>query len=169
MGRDRDPMTSFAALESAATTIAAFADERFRTTGLCLVATLRADGWPRISPMEVIRVGDHLYVGSMPAAVKARDLQRDDRCCVITPVADREDLAGEVKLWCHAVEVHDEGEVRAVAKAMADQIGFDPGGPGDFHLFRLEPVAGAHQRVHGDRWCTTSWREGDEVVERSRT
>jgi hypothetical protein len=162
-------MTSFADLESTAPSIAAFAADRFRGTGLCLVATLRSDGWPRISPMEVIRVADHLYVGSMPGAVKARDLQRDDRCCVITPLADREDLAGEVKLWCHGVEVHDEAELRAVASAMAEQIGFDPGGPGDFHLFRLEPVAGAHQRVDGERWRTTSWREGEDVLERSRT
>jgi hypothetical protein len=162
-------MVSFAQLEASAPSIAAFASKRFGATGLCLVATLRADGWPRISPMEVLRVGDHLYVGSMPGAVKAKDLQRDPRCCVLTTVADREDLAGEVKLWCHGVEVHDLAEVRTVARAMAEVVGFDPGGPGDFHLFRLEPVAAAHQRVDGDRWRTTSWRSGEPVLERSRT
>jgi hypothetical protein len=162
-------MVSFAQLEASAPPIAAFASERFRATGLCLVATLRSDGWPRISPMEVLRVGDHLYVGSMPDAVKAKDLQRDARCCVLTTVADREDLAGEVKLWCHAVEVHDITEIRTVAIAMAEVIGFDPGGPGDFHLFRLEPVAAAFQRVDGKEWRTTSWQAGEPVRERSRT
>src|SRR5215210_3401519 len=43
------------------------------------IATLRADGSPRISGIEAQVLMDDLWFGSMPGAVKARDLQRDPR------------------------------------------------------------------------------------------
>jgi hypothetical protein len=163
-------MVTFAELQTAAPSIAAFAADRLEATGLCLVATTRRDGWPRVSPMELSVHEGRLYVGSMPNAVKARDLQRDPRCCIITPLADKDDLAGEVKLFCLAREIEADDEWQSLRVHMQELVGFDIGEPGGSHLFDLGIEAAAWQRVEGDDWRTTSWSaEGGRVRERVRT
>lgn len=162
------PMPSFDDLTSAAPTIAELFSERIRATGLSFVATTRADGWPRVSPMELSVHGGHLYVGSMPNAVKARDLRRDPRCCVITPLADKDDLSGEVKLFCRAREVVEAPEWASVRALWLESIGLDIGEPGGSHIFELDVVGAAWQRVEGDTWRTTSWAAGGPVRERVR-
>lgn len=169
MGCVRPTDLHLADLDRLAPTIAAFARERVEKTGLVLLGTLRADGWPRISPVEGFELDGALLLGMMPGSVKARDLQRDPRCVVTTPVADKHDTAGDAKLWCHAREETDAAEMRRVSAAFAEQTGFDPGGPGDYHLFELHPVQAAFQRVEGDDWRTTSWRAGEPVRERVRS
>lgn len=162
-------MATFSDLESTAPTIAAFLGARLAATGLCLLGTTRADGWPRVSPIEVSIVDGRLYVGSMPNAVKARDLQRDPRCCIVTPLADKDDLAGEAKAFCRAREVVEPSEWEVVRAAWAAKTGFDIGDPGGAHVFELEIEAAAWQRVEGDDWRTSSWRPGAGVRERVRT
>lgn len=167
-GHDRS-MPTFADLEAAAPSIAEFLGRRMADTGLSFVATTRSDGWPRVSPMEIFVHEGRIYVGSMPQAVKARDLQRDPRCCVITPLADKDDLAGEAKVFCRAREIEAGDEWHAVRKGFEEQRGFDPiGEPGGAHLFELDIEAAAWQRVEDDTWRTTSWRAGGDVRERIR-
>lgn len=43
--------------------LAALGEERFERTGLALVGTLRKDGRPRISPVEVSITDGELYLG----------------------------------------------------------------------------------------------------------
>ncbi len=162
-------MATFADLQRAAPAIAGFFEQRIATTGLCLLATARRDGWPRVSPTELSIHDGRLYVGSMPNAVKAQDLQRDDRCCLITPLADKDDLAGEVKAFCRAREIEGGAEWEALRARIAELNGFDIGDPGGAHLFELGIEAAAWQRVEGDEWRTTSWSTGSEVRERVRT
>jgi hypothetical protein len=163
-------MTTFADFETAAPAIAEFVQARIDATGLCFVGTTRADGWPRVSPMELFVCDGRLYVGSMPNAVKARDLQRDPRCCVIMPLADKDDLVGEAKLFCRAREVTDVAEWDAVRAAFIELRGMDPiGDPGGAHLFCLDVEGAAWQRVEGDDFRTTSWRAGEPVRERTRS
>lgn len=163
------PIT-FADLEAAAPTLGAFARRRIEETGLSFVATLRSDGWPRISGWEVFLVDGRLYVGSMLSAVKARDVQRDARCCVITPLADKDDHTGEAKLFCEAREVTDRGEWDAVRRSFEADRGFDPLGElGNAHLFEMQVVGAAWTRVEREEeLVTTSWREGGEVRVRKR-
>jgi len=161
-------MARFSDLESAAPTIAAFLTQRIAATGLSLIGTTRSDGWPRVSPMELSIHDGSLYVGSMPNAVKAKDLRRDPRCCVITPLADKDDLAGEAKLFCRAREVIDPLEWERVRRRWNDDTGFDIGDPGGSHIFELEIEAAAWQRVEGNDWRTTSWAQGGAVRERVR-
>jgi hypothetical protein len=164
-------MPTFADLQAAAPPIARFFEERLAATGLCFLATTRRDGWPRVSPLELTIAGGRLYVGSMPQAVKALDLQRDPRCCLITPLADKDDLAGEVKLFCQALEVVDhEGWERARAAFQAAN-GLDIGpieAADGTHVFELDVASAAWQRVVGDEWRTTSWTSGQPVRERVR-
>jgi hypothetical protein len=162
-------MSSLAELRAAVPPIATFLVDRIAKTGLCLLGTTRSDGWPRVSPIELSIIDDRIYVGSMPNAVKAKDLQRDPRCCVITPLADKDDLAGEAKAFCRAHEVTEAAEWERVRAAFHEKIGFDIGDPGGSHVFELQIEAAAWQRVEGDDWRTTSWQQGSDGRERVRS
>lgn len=161
-------MATYDELSIAAPTIAGFLRQRIATTGLSFVATTRRDGWPRVSPMEVSIHGGRLYVGSMPNAVKARDMQRDARCCVITSLADKDDLAGEAKVFCRAREVVEATEWASVRALWKETNELDIGDPGGSHIFELDIVGASWQRVEGDTWRTTSWVAGGVVRERVR-
>jgi pyridoxamine 5'-phosphate oxidase-like protein len=52
------------------------------------IATLRRSGAPRISGSEVEFADGQLRIGSMPDAVKVRDLQRDSRIAIHGPTED---------------------------------------------------------------------------------
>lgn len=174
MLRTVDAMSTFDELRDAAPTIAGFLEQRTAATGLCFLATTRSDGWPRVSPLELTIAGGRLFVGSMPDAVKALDLQRDPRCCVITPLADKDDLVGEVKAFCRAVEVTGGDAWDQARVAFKEANGYDigeppaPGEPVGAHVFELDVVSAAWQRVEGDTWRTTSWTPGSAVRERIR-
>jgi len=117
------------------------------------MATLRADGAPRISGTELeVSEGD-LWLGSMPGARKALDLRRDPRVAVHGPTAEPPDdpkgWLGEAKVAGRAVEVaHDDSS----------------------HRFRLDvdEVVFTHLNDAGDRLVIESWHPGRglEVVER---
>src|SRR5207245_11681655 len=77
------------------------------------MATLRRDGSPRISGTEVQFAGEHLQIGSMPGAVKARDLLRDPRVAIHGPTHDPAKSGrwrGEAKVAGRAVEVASSGD-----------------------------------------------------------
>ena len=102
-------MTSWRQVEQAAPELAAQVRAAFSTAKHCTMATLRADGAPRISGTEVEFSDDgELRIGSMPGAVKARDLQRDPRLAVHSPTADPGEggtgWPGEAKVAGRAVE-----------------------------------------------------------------
>lgn len=168
MGQHHHVMPTLADLRTSAPAIASFLTERITSTGLCVLGTTRSDGWPRVSPIELSIVDDRLYVGSMPNAVKAQDLQRDPRCCIVTTLADKHDLAGEGKAFCRAREVTGPEEWEPVRAVFKEKVGFDIGEPGGSHIFELEIEAAAWQRVEGDDWRTTSWQAGGPVRERVR-
>ena len=46
-------MTNWSAFRLQAPELAGHGEERFDRTGLCLLGTIRKNGWPRISPVEV--------------------------------------------------------------------------------------------------------------------
>ncbi|MDQ2648520.1 MAG: pyridoxamine 5'-phosphate oxidase family protein [Actinomycetota bacterium] len=163
------PVT-FAEFQAAAPEIGGFARQRIEATGLSFVATTRSDGWPRASGWEVFLSDSSLYVGSMPAAVKVKDVRRDPRCCVITPLADKDDQSGEAKLFCHAREVDTVEEWERVRTAFRDQRGFDPLGDfGGSHLFEMRIASAAWSRVEGDeQFVITSWTERQPVRTRKR-
>jgi hypothetical protein len=78
------------------------------------MATLRRDGSPRISGTEVQFAEGQLRIGSMPNAIKARDLIRDARVAIHGPTTDppEEDPGGwpgEAKIAGRAVAQESEG------------------------------------------------------------
>jgi hypothetical protein len=160
---------TFSDLEVEAPALGQFLRTRIEATGLCFLGTVRSDGGPRVSPIELFLCDGRLYCGSMPDAVKVQDLRRDARCCIVTPLADKDDTSGEGKAFCRAREITDPGEWDRVRKRFLDDRGFDMGEPGVSHLFELAIDGVAHQRVEGDDFRTTSWAEGRGIKERRRT
>lgn len=103
------------------------------------MATLRRDGSPRISGIEVQFKDGELWFGSMAGARKALDLRRDPRFALHGPSVDpdADDPAawgGDAKLSGRAVEITDRDQVAAALQAE----GADPAEFGDSHLFRVD-------------------------------
>ena len=118
----------------------------------CTMATLRADGGPRISGTEVQLDDGELHVGSMPGARKAQDLLRDGRLAIHSPTVDppegdESSWAGEAKVAGRAVEVESDDAS---------------------HRFRIDVDEVVHTAVDGDRLRIRSWHRGRGVQERRR-
>ncbi|MDO8612404.1 MAG: pyridoxamine 5'-phosphate oxidase family protein [Dehalococcoidia bacterium] len=158
---------NWAEFAEAAPDLARFGEERFKSTGLALVGTVRKDGAPRISPVEPLIADGQLYLGMMWRSRKALDLLRDPRCLVQTTVRDREDRAGELKLRGRAAGVQDPAAIERYCQALQEAIGWRP--EGSFHLFALEIESAAFIKYleSGDQQLK-EWRPGSPVQERLR-
>jgi hypothetical protein len=95
------------AFTESAPELATLGMDGFREQNLCLVGTLRSDGWPRISANEVYFVEGELMLGMMPNSLKSRDLVRDPRITVMTPQCDREAKRGDFKIYGRVTDVAD--------------------------------------------------------------
>lgn len=101
-------MTSWADVERAEPDFARRVRELFDAHRHKTIATLRADGAPRISGIEAAFDDGELTFGSMPGARKGADLRRDPRFALhsatVDPVEGREaDWPGEAKVAGRAV------------------------------------------------------------------
>ena len=130
-------MTSWAELQAAEPAFAARVEAVLDEHKHKVMATVRPDGGPRVSGTEVDRVLGDLWLGSMPGAVKALDLQRDPRVAIHSAPVDHTLAVPDVKLDAIAVEITDAGGVDTYLRARADD-GSPPPPPGPFHLFRLD-------------------------------
>lgn len=101
-------MITWEELETAAPPIAQLARERLDRTRVALLGTVRADGSPRISPIEPYLSQGNLLLGAMSRSLKTRDLQRDPRCVLHTAVTAANAGDPEVKLYGRAVEATTE-------------------------------------------------------------
>ncbi|MGV2383787.1 MAG UNVERIFIED_CONTAM: pyridoxamine 5'-phosphate oxidase family protein [Thermobifida fusca] len=135
--------------------LAAAVRARFTAHRHHVLATLRKDGSPRVSGTEVVFHGPDLMLGSMPGAVKARDLQRDGRFALHANPGDGSMAAGDAKLSGRAIEVTDPEEIAAFR-----QHGVPPG---PFHLFRLDLHDAVLASVDGDELVIELWRAGSGV------
>jgi len=90
------------------------------------IATLRADGSPRISGIEAKFVGEDLWFGSMPRSRKGADLARDPRFSLHSGSEDPPDWRGDAKLAGLAEEVIDRERKLELFKAMgAEEVSAD--------------------------------------------
>jgi hypothetical protein len=162
-------MITYGEFEAAAPTVATPIRERLEKAGLTMLATIRRDGSPRISPVEVQFIDGHLYFGSMPQAQKANDLQRDPRCALVTPLADKHDLDGEGKLFASARRITDLAEADRVLRSSAEDNGMDPEALLGSPVYEVLVSGAAWQYLDNDAWTTRSWKEGGAVRTRART
>ena len=128
-------MPSWEEVQAAAPDLSARVQARFDAHKHKLMATLRADGSPRISAIEAAFRDGNLWFGSMTGAVKARDLQRDPRVALHSAPVDEELTDGDAKISGRVTEVTDPGARRAYA---GETTPADVEAPEDFHLFRVD-------------------------------
>lgn len=131
--------------------LAALGEERFRARELCMLATLRRNGWPRISPNELDFVGGQLLLGMMWQSHKARDLLRDPRCALHSCTADRFGTEGDFKLYGRAVDVGDPALRELYRDAIRARIDWAPEEP-SYHLFAIDVEAAGFVTFAGERY-----------------
>jgi hypothetical protein len=97
------------------------------------IATLRADGSPRISGIETVFEDGELVVGSMPNARKGADLRRDPRFALHSSTVDP--IEGSEARW--------PGEAKISGRAIAAGPSTD-GPDGDRFRADIDVVAHTH-------------------------
>jgi hypothetical protein len=139
------------------------------TGNLCLLATTRSDGYPRISPMEPRIVDGRLVLAGMPGTVKFRDLERDARFCLHTATVDPHVGDGDVKLWGIVQDVQDPELQRLFAEKVFAEVGLDLRGR-QFRPFYVGELTGASSlNLENGQLAITIWRPGEaeRVVKKS--
>lgn len=110
------------------------------------LATLRRDGSPRISGIEIQFKDGDMWFGTMPGSMKAQDLLRDGRIAVHSASdPDEQNQAGkwpgDAKIAGRAIAVTDPARLEAFA---------DETPPGGAHFFRIEITEVVHNQLGGD-------------------
>jgi hypothetical protein len=113
------------------------ARQRVLGPGVVLVATIRRDGTPRLSPVEPFVLDGSLWLSMMWESRKAADLTRDPRVLVHSVITTRDGGEGEIKIRGMARAEHDLSAQRRYAEAVAASLGWNPE-PGRFHLFEVD-------------------------------
>lgn len=158
-------MTTWQAFTEQATDLAVSARSLLDAHVHKTLATLRADGSPRISGTEATFAGADLWLGCMAGSRKVDDLRRDPRCALHSGSDDPPGWRGDAKVSARAVEVVEPDE-RAPYLAALEHV---PDGP--FSVFRLDVTEVVVTRVPpaGDRLVIDWWTAagGRRQVERT--
>ncbi|WP_432872239.1 pyridoxamine 5'-phosphate oxidase family protein [Microbispora rosea] len=158
-------MASWREVAESAPEFATRVRESFESHKHKTIATLRKDGSPRVSGIEAYVVGDELWFGSMPGALKARDLRRDPRFALHGPpvllgAADSAGSSGgDTKLSGYAVEVTDRDRIAPMLAAR----GFGPDAFSESHFFIADIREVVLTRIEGSAMVMDLWRPGQGV------
>jgi Pyridoxamine 5'-phosphate oxidase len=159
-------MASFSDVEAEEPEFAARVRAAFDAHAHKFLATLRADGSPRISGIEMSFVGGEPWLAGMPDSVKFADLRRDPRFALHSGSSEPAAFDGDAKLSGRATEVTDPDERRsfAVAAGVGEQHM-------DFVLFRvaLEQVVLVALNDEKNALVISSWRPGAGMTRTLRT
>jgi hypothetical protein len=155
-------MATWTDVTAAAPEIAALAKDRIEATGLALLATLRRDGYPRLSGVEPSFSAGEVWLGMMPRSLKALDLLRDPRMSLHNATVDKDVKEGDVKITGRATAVSDRVTLEQFREATKAKSGFDPGS--DFHLFTVDVLEVSTLRPAPDQsyLIIDAWRVGGE-------
>jgi len=139
-------MRSWGAFERADPELSSFGRARLAER-VAFLATLRADGGPRVHPVSPWFAAGRCLVRMYPSSPKVHDLRRDDRYAVHSLITDDEGSAGEFAM---------RGAARIVADpAVLDLVNTGKSDPGRYVVFEL---------TVGEAIGTTY--EGEETVRR---
>ena len=152
-------MSSYAQFTSEAPDLAAAVRARFEAHLHHVLATLRADGSPRVSGTEARFFEGELYLGSMPGSRKAVDLHRDPRLALHAATIDVEMADGDAKVAGRAV-VCDLDEASRFFASLGH-----PADPPDGEAFRLDITEAVLTKVDGDELVVLRWSPGSMPTE----
>lgn len=123
-------MTTWTEFANLAPDLAARVSAKLTSTKHHVLATLRADGSPRVSGSEAPFVSGEIVLGSMVGAVKVADLLRDPRFALHTNPGDESMAGGDAKLSGIAIHVSDP----ILKRVILDELN----APEPCELFRLD-------------------------------
>jgi hypothetical protein len=150
-------MTAWKDMEQAEPEFAARVRQLFDAGRHKTIATLRADGSPRISGIECEFADGELKFGSMPGALKGADLRRDPRFALHGPTFHPQD--GQEAEW--------PGEAKIAGRAvLAGPIG--EGSAGDLFVADISEVVTTRLNPEATLLVIESWtpQRGLRLVER---
>ncbi|SFB15871.1 Pyridoxamine 5'-phosphate oxidase [Amycolatopsis marina] len=147
--------------EGAPRTAEIFVRRHTAAGNLCLLATLRSDGSPRISPVEPRVFEDRLWIVGMPNTTKFRDLARDPRFCLHTATVDPEVKEGDAKVWGVANDVRDTALHQRFATALYEETGFDLRGQEFDHFYEAVLTSASAVQVGEGHLDVTIWKPGE--------
>ena len=155
-------MTTWDEFSTEAPRISEIFRRRHAATGnLCMLGTLRADGFPRISPLEPRMFEGELVVGGMPDTRKFDDLARDPRFTLHTATVDTQVREGDAKVWGVVVGRPDPALHQRFAEDLYAETGFDLRGQ-EFPNFYVADLYGASAVQVGDgHMDVTIWSAGE--------
>jgi hypothetical protein len=141
--------------------LAAAVQARFDAHRHKVLGTLRADGSPRLSGIEVTFRDGELWLGMMPDSRKAFDLRRDPRLALHSATVDPDLLEGDARITGSAVEVTDAGAMTALVEGDARHEAGAPAG----HVFRVDVTELMLIRIGdpADHLVIEMWHEGRGV------
>ncbi|MFB7083885.1 pyridoxamine 5'-phosphate oxidase family protein [Streptomyces sp. NPDC056296] len=145
--------SDFATAEPA---LAATVEARFGAYTHHTLATLRKDGSPRTTGLEVRFLSGELWLGMMPGSLKALDLRRDARFALQANPGDGTGMGGgDVRIGGRAVEVEDAEARAGYVKEVKP--------PEPFHLFRTELTEVVRTYVEGENLVVQIWQPGEPL------
>ena len=159
-------MASFADVEIEEPEFAARVRTAFDAHGHKILATLRADGAPRVSGIEARFAGGELWLAGMPRSVKFADLRRDPRMALHSGSDEPDAFSADAKVSGRAVEVTDPEELARFTGGQGA-----PAEAPSFELFRidLEQVVLTAVSEEKDALVISSWRPGRGLTRTRRT
>jgi hypothetical protein len=146
-------VSEWADLEAGAPDLGRLARSLLDRHGFLYAGTIRRDGAPRISPVEAHLVRGRLMLVMVAGSQKARDLDRDPRVTLQSPIADPGDPGAELKVRGRVTDVDDDQRA-ATTEAVEAASGWRPRPSWRFLAVELEAVA------------LLGWEEGDMVLSR---
>ncbi|WP_445529366.1 pyridoxamine 5'-phosphate oxidase family protein [Streptomyces cyslabdanicus] len=155
--------TNWAAFAAVEPGLAMTVEQRFRAFPHHVLVTLRRDGSPRTTGLEVRFVNGELWLGMMPGSLKALDLRRDPRFALqANPGPDTGMSGGDARIAGRAIEVEDAESKGAYVKEV------EP--PQPFHLFRTELTEVVRTYVEDDTCLVVQvWKPEEPVRTLRRT
>lgn len=159
-------MASFADVESEEPQFAVRVRACFDAHGHKILATLRADGSPRVSGIEARFLDGELWLAGMPRSVKFGDLRRDPRMALHSGSDEPDAFRADAKVAGLAVAVTDPAELARYAERAAV-----PAELSDFELFRVDLEQVVLTALSEDRsgLVISSWRPGQGLRHTTRT
>ncbi|MFI1828656.1 pyridoxamine 5'-phosphate oxidase family protein [Streptomyces sp. NPDC020412] len=146
--------TSWADFHAAEPDFADTVRARFQQHLHHVLATLRKDGSPRVSGLEVTFRDGELYLGMMHDSWKAKDLLRDPRFALHANPGSGDEASslGDVRVSGRAALVTDPAELARFVGAVHP--------PEPFHLFRADLADAVRTSVEGAELVVQTWHPG---------
>jgi hypothetical protein len=153
-------VASWGEIETVAADLAQLARKLLEAHVHKTIATLRADGSPRISGIEAKFIDGELWFGSMPGSRKGADLARDPRFALHSGSIDPPGWQGDAKLSGLAEEIVDPGRKEEIFRAMGAE-----GVSVDSQLYRADvrEVAVTRLTEAGDELTIDFWNDAAGV------